>query len=314
VSPVAERRRTALDADVLAAVYQHRIITAEQLTTLVHPQATRTDYVRRRLRALREDGLIAARAWGRGSSYQNLWYLTENGASQVEAAGELPVREWRLDPAAAGEYDPRHTLATVDVACTFVTWARRLRHECTPWDVVHEVAHRIGAGSAARAPGDHLIADALLHYVAVLPGEQRVAVRALVEVDRSTMSAARLAAKLAQYARYYDYSSTGGSLRDWQNRYPHFPAVLVVLTGASPAALERRAMDLRALALADRRVRRLAGVIDAGVTTAERLAALGPFGPAFLPLLGEQETTTDISFGRLRPPTQPGAEHDRGRP
>lgn len=75
----------------------------------------------------------------------------------------------------------------------------RLGHEHGPWDWTPEVSHPIGEG-------ERLSADAVMHYT-VIDGQHRRKLRAFVEVDRSTMSAERLAVKLIEYARLFQYEA-----------------------------------------------------------------------------------------------------------
>jgi hypothetical protein len=104
-----------------------------------------------------------------------------------------------------------------------------------------------------------------------------------IELDRATMPVSRLAAKLGMYAsyRHKQAGNTGpGGGAGWRERYPAFPRLLVILTGASEPALERRAADLAAASAAVLRGRRLA----AGATPLVRLRNSGPFAPIFTSL------------------------------
>lgn len=68
--------------------------------------------------------------------------------------------------------------------------------------------------------------------------------------------------------------------------------MLIVLTGSptgrgAPAALVRRAADLRALAAADPRLRRAAGRLRAGVTTLQQLQDHGLWAAVVVPVFGD---------------------------
>ncbi|PBO15345.1 hypothetical protein CLM83_30575, partial [Streptomyces albidoflavus] len=82
----------------------------------------------------------------------------------------------------------------------------------------------------------------------------------------------------------------------WRSRYPAFPRLLIVLTGAAESRLERRAADLRSLAASDPALQHTD--LRAGITTLTKLQDLGPAAPIFLPALGPAEPCD----AWLRPP------------
>lgn len=275
---------TPLEADALACIYTHRIVASNQLRAWLIPNANGPRYLTRGLESLRTRGLVANA--GRRGRRELLWYVTSDGAAAAEEYGQVVPRTWRLDPDKAAVIDARHTLMVNDTGTAFLTWARRLGHECTPLDWTPEVAHRLRTGGVDR-PGDLLIADAVLQYVVPLTG-RRVHRQLFLEIDRSTMTVARLAAKLPAYARYHDF--------EWKARYPAFPDLLFVLDGIGEQALAQRIADLRAYSLADRRFARLAGQVHAGATTLTQLRDQGPFAPIFTPLHGPDPTPRDFTF------------------
>ncbi|MFE5717836.1 hypothetical protein ACFQ7P_05080, partial [Streptomyces erythrochromogenes] len=67
-------------------------------------------------------------------------------------------------------------------------------------------------------------------------------------------------------------------------RYPAFPRLLLVLTGASEDRLARRIADLRSLAVSDPAL--ATASLRVGVTTLAQLRTQGPFQPIFTPVLG----------------------------
>ncbi|HBF84946.1 MAG TPA: hypothetical protein DD420_34970 [Streptomyces sp.] len=282
-------------------LYQHRLVSTRQLHQLVTPHQTRTEYVRRQLHSLRQAGL--AETVGRRTSGQSelLWWLTKQGASAVESVGLLPQRPYRMSPEAALGPLQEHTLATVDTGLAFVHWARRLGHECGPLDWSPETAHYYRSDTR---PGEDLslIPDAVLSYVHTdEEAKQRTLLNFFIEVDRTQMSIARLAQKLHAYAAYYEFipqQHTGRGTKNsrhtatipaWRYRYPAFPRLLVVLTGASDSRLSRRIADLRSLAASDPALTNTA--LRAGVTTLARLQDEGPFAEIFDPILGPARPT-----------------------
>lgn len=277
-------------------IYQHRLVSTRQLHHLVTPHHTRNEYLRRQLHTLRGAGL--AETVGRRVTGQTelLWWLTEKGARSVETVGLLPPRPYRMSPEAALGPLQEHTLATVEAGVAFVDWARHLGHECGPLDWAPETAHYYREDSR---PGEELslIPDAVLNYVHTdQEARQRTLLTFFIEVDRTQMTIARLAQKLHAYAAYHDYVPPQSSSRGvkntrrsstapaWRYRYPVFPRLLLVLTGASSTRLTRRIADLRSLAASDPSLTN--SPLRAGVTTLEELRDRGPFDPIFTPVLG----------------------------
>ncbi|MFE5940187.1 replication-relaxation family protein [Streptomyces sp. NPDC056470] len=278
-------------------LYQHRLVSTRQLHRLITPHHTRTEYLRRQLHTLREAGL--ASVVGRRTTGQTelLWWLTEKGAQAVEAVGLLQQRPYRMSPEAALGPLQEHTLAVVDTGTAFVEHARRLGHECGPLDWSPEIAHYYRDESR---PGEELslVPDAVLNYVHT-EARQRTLLTFFVEIDRTQMTIARLAQKLHAYAAYHTYApkpqaakGTRASRRQatmpaWRSRYPAFPRLLLVLTGASEDRLARRIADLRSLTASNPTLTNTA--LRVGVTTLKLLQQHGPFEPIFTPILGPAE-------------------------
>ncbi|MFD8110260.1 replication-relaxation family protein [Streptomyces microflavus] len=292
-------------------IYQHRLISTRQLHELITPHHTRAEYLRRQLHTLRKAGL--AERVGRRVSGQTelLWWLTEKGANSVESVGLLPPRPYRMSPEAALGPLQEHTLATVETGVAFVDWARRLGHECGPLDWTPETAHYYRDDAR---PGEELslVPDTVLSYVHTdTQAKQRTLLTFFIEVDRTQMTIARLAQKLHSYAAYHSYTPQPAGRANthkatsrtpaWRHRYPAFPRLLMVLTGASEARLARRIADLRSLAASDPTL--TASGIRAGITTLSQLRNRGPFEPIFTPILGPADPTdawlrTDSGGGR----------------
>lgn len=289
-------------------LYQHRLISTFQLHQMLTPHHTRAEYMRRQLHQLRTAELVDHVGRRRHGQTDLLWWLTEKGAAAVEATGLLPRRPYRMSAEAAAGPLQEHTLANVESGLAFSNWARRLGHECGPLDWAPEVAHHY---RDENRPGEDLalIPDAVLNYVHTA-GRQRTLLTFFIEVDRTQMTVSRLAQKLHAYACYHRYIPQPPNRGHrpaprrapaWRSRYPAFPRVLLVLTGASVARLERRIADLRSLATADPALSTT--TLRCGVTTLDQLRAEGPFAPIFTPALG----TADVTDAWLRPQTTPAA-------
>ena len=320
-------RRTsfhALASRILNVLYQHRVMSTDQLHRLLLPAAPTPRYVQRQLQGLKEAGLVEGvrpryphprelgnRRPPRKAPY--LWFLTEPGAETAEAGGEVQPRPYRVSPEAVAGTRQWHTLAVNETGIAFARHAARLGHECGPLDWMPEVAHRIRDGQR-RFEDDHVITDAVLRYVDVRRA-RRTMLTLFIEVDRATMTTARLAAKLAAYGRLFEYvpqhpdrarRSAASTRPAWQYSYPVFPRLLVVLDGdPSPSLASRlatRTEDLYALTRADPRLARLAGQLSVGVTTLQLLKERGPFEPIFTPLLkGTPENRPPLTDLYLKP-------------
>ncbi|MEV7840941.1 replication-relaxation family protein [Streptomyces albidoflavus] len=310
-APAPTRSFHALGSEALGLLYQHRVLSTQQLhvlLTLPEKRPARPVYLRSQLGELHQAGLVGRiRAQGPGGrgrvrSQPFLWFLTDAGAASVEEAGELPSRPYRVSPESVAGARQAHTLGVNEVGVAFVEWARRLGHECGPLDWTPEVANRIRDGQR-RFEDDHVISDAVLNYVHMERGGRRTMLSFFIEFDRATMTSARLAEKLQAYGRLYEYVPQSADRRRrtvnatrpaWMYIYPVFPRVLVILDAAPPKAgepdrrpqrLAARTEDLYTRASADVRLGRLKGDISIGVTTLQQLQEHGPFAPIFTPLL-----------------------------
>ncbi|MEJ8653671.1 replication-relaxation family protein [Streptomyces sp. MS1.AVA.3] len=204
-----ERGLSQLGQEILPVLYRHRLLTAGQLTQLLRPAATSTRYIRRQLEVLHGRGLVDASVRRTSRAGELLWYTTALGCEVVESGGELAPRAYRMTEDAAASQLQEHTLAVNDMGLAFVQHARRLGDECGPLDWDPEVAHRVRDGDSRLGDEAFLVPDSVLRYIHTAPtgdGEQqRMLLTFFCEIDRATMSIARLAAKLHAYARYSRY-------------------------------------------------------------------------------------------------------------
>ncbi|MGW2856703.1 replication-relaxation family protein, partial [Streptomyces sp. NPDC001215] len=158
-------------------------------------------------------------------------------------------------------------------------------------------AHTIGEG-------ERVVADAVMHYT-LIEADQRTKLRALVEVDRATMSSERLATKLIDYARLWSYepqplrrprqqqAAALGAV--WLRWYPVFPRVLFVLTGASRYVLGNRISDLQAMVAEHPLVGTLARQVPMGAAVLDDLEEHGPSADVWVPLTdGRRRSWTQL--------------------
>ncbi|MDX2916384.1 replication-relaxation family protein [Streptomyces griseiscabiei] len=275
-----------LRLQVLTALALHRMATTGQLRQMLRPDSSR-QLLSRVLNKLRSTGFVdLTPLQDSGRSRTHAWYLTPEGARLTRGLPLLRGRpSYPITSTTAASLKTPHTLTVTRSHLPFAADARRLGHEHGPWDWTPEVAHPIGEG-------EHLVADAVMYYT-VVDGEHRRKLRAFVEVDRTTMSSERLAVKLIEYARLYQYEAqpvgrrkptTTGSV--WLRWYPVFPRLLFILTGASRARLENRISDLRAMAAQHPLVAFLAREVPMGAAILEEIEQHGPSGAVWAPLAG----------------------------
>lgn len=290
---------------LLPVLYQHRLVTTGQLQQMFTPGAASADYVRRNLHQLRDRQLAAATLRHRGGRGELAWYCTSLGAEVVETAGEVTRRAYRMSEQAAAGQLQEHTFAVTDSGLAFMRAARLAEDECGPLDWDPELAHRLRDGDSRIGDEAVLVPDAVLSYVRHDQNNRRMLLTFFLELDRATMGPARLADKIRAYARYQTYTPTPAVGRGrnghasppgeeaWRGRYPVYPRLLIILTGAPERALARRTADVRALAAADTRLRRAPGRLAAGITTLHRLQTDGPWAPIVTPVFGDP-TLTDV--------------------
>lgn len=276
-----------LPHQLLAALAQHRIATTTQLHDLLRPVATRQT-ISRPLNKLCQQGLVAHTVLPR-SNRTRAWHLTAEGARLTRNFPEMRGRPpYPITSATAASLKTPHTLTVLRTHLAFVTDARRRGDEHSHLDWTPEVAHTIG-------DGERVVADAVMHYT-LIEADQRTKLRAVVEVDRATMSSERLATKLIDYARLWSYEpqplrrprqpqpTTPGAV--WLRWYPVFPRVLFVLTGASRHVLGNRISDLQAMVAEHPLVGTLARHVPMGAAVLDDLEDRGPTGDVWVPLAG----------------------------
>ncbi|MFE8018246.1 replication-relaxation family protein [Streptomyces antibioticus] len=286
VAELAPSPAEPLRLQVLTALALHRMATTGQLRQMLRPDGSRQLFSRV-LNKLRSMGFVDLTPLAETSrSRTHAWYLTPEGARLTR---DLPVLRGRppypITSTTAASLKTSHTLTVVRSHLPFAADARRLGHEHGPWDWTPEVSHPIGEG-------ERLVADAVMHYT-VLDDEHRRKLRAFVEVDRTTMSSERLAVKLIEYARLFQYEAQPVGRRRpaatgpaWLRWYPVFPRLLFVLTGASRTRLASRIGDLQAMVAQHPLVAALAREAQMGAAVLEDIEQHGPSGAVWVPLTG----------------------------
>jgi hypothetical protein len=266
-SAVPQAGPSSVRPRLLAWLSSLRIATTDQLRALATPDAVDSEYTRKCLTQLRAGGLVDAAPIG--WSHQYVWFLTRAGASAAAMInGRAAGRREVIRPAIVRSGVLEHAL---EVTATVVALAGAgAGPECWRLEALHRfkigpIDQKLLADAVLRAPGQD---------VAELPETL------IIELDRATMQLGRLAGELAAYrdyarARLASRAAGGASIPVYARDYPgarRLPPVLVVLSGATPEALERRRRRLctEAAAAAE-------DSLDVGVTT---LAELQQHGPA----------------------------------
>ncbi|GAA2349580.1 replication-relaxation family protein [Streptomyces kunmingensis] len=274
---------------ILGMIAQHRMVTVQQLHTVLLP-GRRRENLSRALTKLRHAQLADYTVLP-ASSGTRAWYLTEFGAETTRHLPQMQDRPpYPITSTSAASLRTPHTLTVVRAHAAFAATARTRGDEHGPWDWTPEVAHNLG-------DGERVIADALMYYTHHTPTGQRTKYRAFVEVDRATMSSERLASKLIDYARFYIHEpqAVGAQRRSrqaalggpaWLRWYPAFPRILFILTGAGPTALANRIDDLKAMVSEHPTVAALARTVPIGAAVLEDIETLGVDAPVWHCLRG----------------------------
>ncbi len=263
--------------EVLTSIYQHRLLNTTQVHAMHLPGHTRR-WAEQILTQLARRELTAFVRPGRGGP--RLYYLTLAGAQAVEMIPtRVETRRKLITPEQAAGPLWRHTLAVNDTGIAFMQAARERGDDFGALGWRHEIAHH--APAAGHSRGELLIADALLTYLARGPEGQLTFHYRLLELDRATVPADTLAAKLARYADLYHAPTNRGqpsSESAWQTRYPIFPDVICVLTAQPRPALQRRAQTVLALCRADPQLQ-CTPEVRVSLTLLEDLQTHGPYAP-----------------------------------
>ena len=189
----------AVATEVLTSIYQHRLLNTTQVHAMHLPSHTRR-WAEQILTQLARREMTAFVRPGRGGP--RLYYLTPAGAQAVETIPtRVETRRKLITPEQAAGPLWRHTLAVNDTGIAFMRAARERDDDFGALGWRHEIAHH--APAAGHSRGELLIADALLTYLAHGPEGQLTFHYRLLELDRATVPADTLAAKLARYADLY---------------------------------------------------------------------------------------------------------------
>src|ERR687886_1069814 len=111
---------TPLRNDILASLYQHRLLSTTQVRTL-HTPSTSRRWAQSVLAEMERNGYVSRVSTAR--SHEALWFLTEQGAEATEGAGVVR-RAYRMTAERARGPLQAHTLAVNDVGIAFVEAAR----------------------------------------------------------------------------------------------------------------------------------------------------------------------------------------------
>lgn len=272
-SPASQLPARAVE--ILASIAQHRVLTARQVHA-IHADTANLRWVLRLLARCRDAGLADYAEAGRAP--RRLWYVTERGARLAHDAGALESEPRVLAAELAAGPLQAHTLAVNEAAICFVRAARERGDDFGALAWRHEVFHPLSRGRGRRRRA--LIADATFTYLRLVGDGTTAIEQRFLELDRATLSVDRLAAELARYAELHGAREGKGGAPLWRRRYPVFPPVHCVLTGAPRRVLLRRRLAVCALMASDP----LLGdtpEVSVSICLLEDLQRKGPFAPVF---------------------------------
>ena len=259
--------------EVVASLAEHRVLSTAQLHA-IHLPGRGLRRTQQLLADLERAGLVCHVEARRAP--RRLWFLGERGAELAVEVGELSERPKLLGPSEAAGPLRHHTFAVNEVGISFLEAARKRGDDFGPLSWRHEVAHPLnrGRGRSRRT----LFADAVLAYLR-LDEEYTTFEQRFIELDRATLSFDRLVSELVRYAQLNQAATKGGQVL-WRHRYPAFPPVICVLTGASRDALIRR-RDMALMLLARHPQLDRAHEVTISFCLLEDLKRSGPFAPIF---------------------------------
>jgi hypothetical protein len=261
-------------AEIIASLGEHRVLSTEQVQTIHLPGRSprRTQQV---LAGIEEAGLI--HHVDTRVAPRRLWFVSERGSALAFELVGLETQPRVLQASDAAGPLRAHTLAVNDAAICFLKAARERGDEFGPLSWRQEVAHPMSRGRGRRRRT--LFADAILTYLRPEDGDTVLELRFL-ELDRATLSVDRLVAELSRYAQLYRATDAEGQPL-WRKRYPVFPRVLCVLTGASREALTTRRTFASMLLREHPAMAQARGEVAVSFCRLEDLQRKGPFAPIF---------------------------------
>lgn len=275
---MAESPRPPLPAkavEILASLAAHRVLSTPQVGAIHSPRGS-LRWAQRLLVRLRVAGL--ADYVEVDHARRRLWHATERGVRLARKAGMLEGEPPLGAELAAGPLAD-HTLAVNEAAICFLAAAAERGDDFGSLAWRHEVFHPISRGRRRGRRRRSLVADAVFTYLRE-DGPEIAIEQRFLEADRATLSVDRLARELARYAELYRAKAAKAQEPLWRSRYPVFPRIHCVLSGAPRRVLARRRSTACALMAADPLLSRTPEV-SISVCLLEDLRGEGPFAPIF---------------------------------
>ncbi|HSZ69100.1 MAG TPA: replication-relaxation family protein [Solirubrobacteraceae bacterium] len=272
----APRPLPPIATSMLAGIYEHRLLSTTQLHTLYTPRAGER-WTRTVLVLLERRGLLERI---RSPRRLSLWFVTATGADAVEATGAAIQSRRKVTTAEQAEGPlKQHTIAVNQVGVAFVLAARERGDECGPDSWRNEAAHPIS--SPRRRTVELVIADALLTYLQTAADGGLALHQRFIELDRGTLTAEQLAAKITRYARLRNFKTSPEASAEpaWRGYYRAWPHLLVVFADQSRARMRQRLQRTLALSASDPAAGGVA--IPVSFVALDDLSRYGPFAPVF---------------------------------
>ena len=262
---------------MLAGIYEHRLLSTTQLHALYTPHAGQR-WTRTVLGLLERRGFVERI---RSPRRLSLWFVTVAGADAVEAAGAVVQSRRKVATREQAEGPlKQHTIAVNQVGVAFVLAAREHGDECGPDSWRNEVAHPISP-PRGRRPAELVIADAVLTYLQTAADGGLALHQRFVELDRGTLSAEQLAAKVTRYTRLRHFKASADASAEpaWRGYYRSWPHLLVVFADQPRARMRQRLQRTLALSASDPAGGGVA--IPVSFAALDDLTSSGPFAPVF---------------------------------
>lgn len=260
--------------EILASLAAHRVLSTPQIGAIHSPRAS-LRWTQRLLVRLRVAGLVDYIEVDHAR--RRLWHVTERGERLALEAGAIEGQLRSTGAELAAGPLAAHTLAVNEAAICFLRTAAERGDDFGPLAWRHEVFHPVSRGRGRRRRS--LVADAVFTYLRQ-DGEEIAIEQRFLELDRATLSVDRLVAELARYAELYRAREAKGGQPLWRGRYPVFPPVHCVLTGAPRRVLARRRSTASLLLASDPLLARTPEVAIS-ICLLEDLRREGPFAPVF---------------------------------
>ncbi|MFC0429953.1 replication-relaxation family protein [Kutzneria buriramensis] len=268
-----------MQEQILACLTQHRLMTTQQLHTLVAADYRR-EFLHRNLQRLAAAELAASTPVQHERNAK-AWWVTPAGRARVAAA--LRPRAYVMTAGRADSNLQSHTLLANQIGVEFVRHGRARNVPISYLDWDNEIGHRVRDGESEAS---NLVSDLRIRFVLTDDADGDSGVVCLIEADRGTETVLALTEKIRNYTRLLTYipleaRRAGDTVPNWRRHYRRFPRVLIVFADKAQSTLERRAEQLLGFCAEDPYINQHLDRLGLLCTTMTQLTDHGPFEPIF---------------------------------